>query len=326
MSRFKAAGTTEHGYFEERISAYLDGELTPRETEAVEHHLGVCPACQWELDTLRQTMQWTQELPTLTVPRVFTIPVPAEPDRSARRRWNFLPVLQGATALIAVLLVFAVAGDFIFGGMPAGRAPDTAYEEAASISVAATQAVEKVVEEPAAEPEMMLAETVIETVVETVVLEGEVAVSPTEAPLALDLSPTALPAAAEASAPEATAELLGTENAWRGVEGEATEEGIAAESDAGATPVEEGAVAGGGEPTLAMPAPSSPISATEPSTVASQLALAPEVERDDEAAEAAPLRKSGINWLRILEYSLGGVLVLLVAATIFFTVERRRSQ
>ena len=312
MSWFKAARTTEHRYFEERLSAYLDSELTPGEIGAVEHHLETCSECQWELDTLRQTTQWTRELPTLTVPRVFTIPVPAEPERSVRRRWSFLPVLQGATALIAVMLVFAVAGDLMFGGMPAGRAPDIAYEqEVASSGVEATQVVEKAVEEPAAEPEVMPAETVIETVV----VEVEVEVAPTEAPLA-----------AEVMAPAASPPPPGAEDAWRGVEGEAAEEEAVAESDTGATPMEGEGIAGGGEPLMALSAPSSPLSATEPITVVSELALAPEIERDEVATEAAAPSEPGINWLRVLEYSLGGTLLLLAAATIVFTIERRRSQ
>jgi anti-sigma factor RsiW len=142
MSWFKSARTTEHGYFEERISAYLDGELTPQEYKAVEHHLETCPECQWELETLRQTTQWARELPTLAVPRVFTVPVAAEPERVARRRWNLLPVLQGATALIAVLLVFAVGGDLLLNNAPVGRAPDAAYQQqVASIEMEATEMV-----------------------------------------------------------------------------------------------------------------------------------------------------------------------------------------
>jgi hypothetical protein len=300
MSRFKSAGTTEHGYFEERLSAYLDGELTPGEVEAVEQHLEACPACQWNLETLGQTIQWTRELPTLTVPRVFTIPVSAEPERPARRRWSFVPVLQGATALIALLLVFAVAGDLMFGDLSTGSAPDMALQqEAVSSSMEPTQVAEKAVEEPATEPPMMM---MVQTVMETVVVESEVMVTATQAHPA----------------------ELGTEDAWRGVEGEVGEEGPAPESDTGL--VEEEPVAGGGEPTLALPAPSTLLSVTEPSTIAAQLALAPEVERDQAEPEAATSSEAGIDWLRVIEYALGGMLVLLIAATIFLTIERRRAR
>jgi len=324
MSWFKSARTTEHGYFEERISAYLDGELTPQEYEAVEHHLETCPECQWELETLRQTTQWARELPKLTVPRVFTIPVAAEPERVARRRWNFLPVLQGATALIAVLLVFAVGGDLLLNNAPVGRAPDAAYQqEVASIEMEATKIVEKAVEEPAAEPEMM----VVETVVETVEVEGEAMATQTQEPLALGMAPTEAPAAAESMAPAATPQAPGTEDAWRGIEGgEVSEEVRPPEADAELPLLEEEAMAGGGEPTLALPEPSSLLSMTEPSTVGEQLAMAPEMERNETADEAAASNEPGINWLRVLEYSLGGALLLLAAVTIVFTIERRRSQ
>jgi hypothetical protein len=65
---------------------------------------------------------------------------------------------------------------------------------------------------------------------------------------------------------------------------------------------------------------------TEPSTVGEQLAMAPEMERNETADEAAASNEPGINWLRVLEYSLGGALLLLAAVTIVFTIERRRSQ
>jgi hypothetical protein len=327
MSRFKSAGTTEHGYFEERISAYLDGELTPHEHEAVEHHLETCSACQWDLETLGQAIQWTRELPTLTVPRVFTIPVPAEPERASWRRWNFLPVLQGATALIAVLLVFAVAGDLMLGRVGMVLAPDTAPQQelapsSTDVFLEVTVEVEKAVEEPAAEPapEMVVAETVV--------VESEVVVTPTEAPMALRMSPTAPLVSGEALAPVAP----GTEGAWKNGEEEARAaeapppeaSADALEADVEAVPVEEGAVAGGGEPTLSLPAPSPPISDTARTAVAAQLALAPEMERDE--ATVGTSRGLGVNWLRVVEVSLGGILVLMVAATVFFTIERRRAR
>jgi hypothetical protein len=223
-----------------------------------------------------------------------------------------------------VLLVFAVAGDLLLSNTPVGRVPDTAYQqEVASIEMEATEVVEKAVEEPAAEPEMM----VVEKVVETVEVEGEVMATQTQEPLALGMAPTEAPAAAESMAPAATLQAPGTEDAWRGLEeGEVSEEVPPPEADAELPLLEEEAVAGGGEPILTLPEPSSLLSVTEPSTVASQLAMAPEIERDEAADEGAAPNESGINWLRVLEYSLGGALILLAAVTIVFTVERRRSQ
>ncbi len=327
MSRSKSAGTTDHGFFEERLSAYLDGELTPGEHQSMEHHLETCSACQWDLETLEQTVQWTRDLPTLTVPRVFTIPVPPEPARSPRRRWNFLPVLQGATALIAVLLVFAVAGDLVLDPMGGSQAPNATYQrELASSDMEATQVVEKVVEAPAAmEPELA------ETVVETVVLESEMVVTQTEAPMALRVSPTEPVVGGEGLAPAATPRAPVAESAWKSGE-EAEEEVKESVADAAtpepeaAVPPAEDAIAGGGEPTLTLPVPSPAPSIAAPTVIAfaTELALAPEAGRDEAATE--PSSGPGVNWLRVVQVSLGAVLVLLVAATIFFTIERRRAR
>ncbi|MGD8474970.1 MAG: hypothetical protein PVH59_12680, partial [Anaerolineae bacterium] len=158
---------------------------------------------------------------------------------------------------------------------------------------------------------------------ETVVVEGEAMATETQEPLALGVAPTEAPAAAESMAPAATPQALGTEDAWRGIEeGEVGEQVPPPSADAELPLLEEEAVAGGGEPTLALPEPSSLLSVTEPSTVAAQLAMAPEMGGD----EAAVPSESGINWLRVLEYFLGGALLLLAAVTISFKIERRRSQ
>ncbi|MGD8626933.1 MAG: zf-HC2 domain-containing protein [Anaerolineae bacterium] len=140
---------TEHGYFEERLSAYLDGELLPREKEAVEQHLVGCSSCRWEVETLRQTVQWTAELPAVSIPRVFTIPVQAEPV-PVRRRWRLVPALQAATALVALLLFFAVAGESILtGSLPLSAPMAGESQEAARVveTVVVEKEMEKVVQE-----------------------------------------------------------------------------------------------------------------------------------------------------------------------------------
>ena len=328
MSGNKSARTIDHGFFEERLSAYLDGELTPREHEAIEHHLETCPACQWELETLGQTIQWTRELPTLTVPRVFTVPVPVEPARSVRRRWNFLPVLQGATALIAVLLVFAVAGDLLLGSLGGSQAPDMAYQrEMASSDIEATQVVEKVLEAPAAAE----AEIEMATVLETVVVESEMVVTQTEAPMALIESPTESMVVGEGVAPAATPRAPAAAAAWESTkeaaeqDGEPPADAVSAEPEQ-AIPAAEEAVAGGGEPALTVPAPSPLPAVTAPTemAVATELAMAPATGRDEAATE--PSIVPDVNWLRVVEVLLGAALFLLVFVTVFLTIERRKAQ
>lgn len=146
----KNDGKTEHLWVEERLSAYLDDELSAKERTAVEHHLARCQDCQWNLRTLRQTVRLTQELPTVPVPRVFTIPAPAQEPVRARQRsrgrqrgWG-LGLLQGATALVALLLVFAVAGDFMLTGLVPGRsAAPIVMKEQEVVDSAATQVAEE---------------------------------------------------------------------------------------------------------------------------------------------------------------------------------------
>jgi hypothetical protein len=109
-------------------------------------------------------------------------------------------------------------------------------------------------------------------------------------------------------------------------DGEPVADAIATVADAAAPPAAEEAVAGGGVPTLTFPVPSPLRSVIAPTAVAvaTQLALVPATGRD-EAATGTP-SGPGINWLRVVEVSLGGALVLLVAATVFFTIERRRAR
>ncbi len=132
--------TIEHRYVEERLSAYLDGRLSSQEQRVVEHHLARCPACRWNLRTLRQTVQWTRELPTVPVPRAFTLPVAPRARAVPRPRRSWLPVLQGATALVALLLVVVVAGDLLLLGLlPASAPRPVAMPEQPAAAVQVTQ-------------------------------------------------------------------------------------------------------------------------------------------------------------------------------------------
>ncbi|HFD39179.1 MAG TPA: hypothetical protein ENJ31_04940 [Anaerolineae bacterium] len=120
---WKRGETKEHRYVETRLSAYLDDELSPQERERVDRHLAVCADCRWNLDTLRRTVQWTRELPSVPVPRVFTLPASVQPARQRRRGWGLAPVLQGATALVALMLILVVAGDALLFSSLQGAAP-----------------------------------------------------------------------------------------------------------------------------------------------------------------------------------------------------------
>jgi anti-sigma factor RsiW len=47
----------EHRWTQQRLSSYLDGELTRPDRERVEAHTGICPQCRRVLATLRRTLE-----------------------------------------------------------------------------------------------------------------------------------------------------------------------------------------------------------------------------------------------------------------------------
>ena len=322
----KPDNKTEHGYFEERLSAYLDGELAPQELDAVERHVATCQACQWDLDTLRQTVEWMRELPTVSIPRVFTIPVPAQPERAPQRRWRWVPALQAATALVALLLVFAVSGDFLLGGFRSGYAPETMLmQEAPAATVEATVVVEvvKEVEVPAAEAESVVEKVVVETVEVEMEMPASMATPPPQATPAPAPAEPILEEATEAAAavPEGEEDALAAK--------EVGEEAPPAEPPAGETARAAAPVpAAGGGPT---PAETATVSPPEVAAFAGPTAIAEGQEQEDLMAleqgvgTARAAREPGFNWLRVAEIVLAVAFLFLLAATIFVTVQRHRA-
>jgi anti-sigma factor RsiW len=129
------AKKSEHQWVGESLSAYIDGELTPRERTRVEQHLKECPACAEDLRTLRQTVALLKELPVIPAPRSFAVR-----PRVARVRPAVAPsawgygLLKGATAIAALLFVLLIGGDLAlhtFGGTTVSWAPAAPAPEAA---------------------------------------------------------------------------------------------------------------------------------------------------------------------------------------------------
>ncbi len=107
----------------ERLSAYLDGQVTPQERREVESHLRTCHQCAWELESLRHTVSLLRQVRQVAVPRPLTLrEMDVRPARVPQRAW-LLPYLQGATALVSLLLVVLVVGDLFLGlgGVPRAR-------------------------------------------------------------------------------------------------------------------------------------------------------------------------------------------------------------
>jgi hypothetical protein len=340
----KSAKKTEHEYVEEQLSAYIDGELSAQERDKVERHLATCEDCRWNLDTLRQTVQWTAELPTVPVPRVFTIPVPAEPERAPRWRWS-LPVLQGATALAALLLVFAFAGDFMLSAVLPGAAPEPArFMEQAVDDVAVTEAAaEKVVETVVVEKEVEAVGEAPAAPTEEAVPEAEKAAlepSPVPAPaevevtkeveLEVEVTSTATDEASAMGAAGFESPPPGAQDVVTETEGAeearvAPPEATLTEAAYAATDVQPTATM---LPTATPTTPPPPPAPTELPTLAEPTALAELPQRAVAPIERAP---AGETWrepvdagLDVAKVVLMVVFILLATSTAAVMVRRRR--
>lgn len=112
--------TAGHRYALQRLSSYIDGQLSEQERERVQVHLRACPDCREQLRILRWTKDLSRQMPVMPVPRSFIIREADLEARPAAAGWpRLLPSLAGlqtAAAIVAVLLVLVVAGDLWMGG------------------------------------------------------------------------------------------------------------------------------------------------------------------------------------------------------------------
>lgn len=125
---------------EDLVAAYVDGDVTTEERQRVEAAMAASEQVAWEVNTLRQTVQLLQDMPSAPLPRSFTLtedqvadvlqerrslakvepPPPRQVDVSADTVWQrFLRFLNGgdlalrnAAALAAVLLLLVFVAEF----------------------------------------------------------------------------------------------------------------------------------------------------------------------------------------------------------------------
>ncbi len=311
----KRDARAEHRYVEERLSAYLDGELSSRDRAVVDRHLARCQHCRWNLKTLRQTIQWTRSLPSVPVPRAFTIPVQSKPVPVPRWRWS-MPLLQGATALVAVLFFLAVAGNaYLARPAPASQPPaEVAVEEArADARVPEVTAEEEMLieAEPLAEAETEVSDAAAAPPVS--VVEEQVAEYQAEKPAAVPPSGTGgVETRALEAGEDLNVEAAETEPEVAAAEGEAEQE-VTSEKPAPGPPTEE--LSPTQEPSAPVP------------TVVAEVSMAeaePAVDKVSETASGAAQERK-LAWLSIAEIALGLAFVLLGTITIFLMVRRIRA-
>jgi hypothetical protein len=199
----------------ERLSAYIDGELSPPETAELEARLAREPELRSELLELRSVVKATRSIPPRRLPRSFTL----TPETAGVQKGFRLPVLQLASAISAVAFVILFSFDLIGSSMSAQRAASHVRE---------VQALEA----PAEEPSALAARSAEEATEEPPLGAGEAppaAMLEQEAPTegeaeaeagALKYAGTPLPTAGEETRAEAADEALAASTATAAQNGE----------------------------------------------------------------------------------------------------------
>jgi len=159
----------------DRLSAYLDNQLSPAEKAGLEARLAGEPGLRSALTDLRVTVRLLRALPTVKPPRSFTLTAAQAEAVRRPRGLRLFPALRLATAFAAVALIFVLVVDWSSSRGSLASAP----REVQSFAVESTTAPT-----PAAQQEMDVA--------------------PTEAPVGLSAEATSA-TASKAATVEATA-------------------------------------------------------------------------------------------------------------------------
>lgn len=150
----------------EDLSAYLDGELTPRERSRLESRLEARAELRAALEELRRTRMVLRSYPRVRAPRNFTLTPQMAGIRTDRRpTLQLFPVMRLTAVLASLLFVFIVLGDFLW----------------LSQRMAMPRSMEEVAPSIAQELGDTVSEDVAEAPVEKAIPEGEL-----EMPLALE--------------------------------------------------------------------------------------------------------------------------------------------
>lgn len=128
---------------DDRLSAYLDGELDDVERAAVDEHVATCPACRAELDGERAVRSLLRALPPVDPPpgfyeRLLAVGFDVGPSaRSHRRRFGWANVAATAAAWVAFM---GIAGSGTVTPSPVAAADVIGTTAAQAMSLAAPPA------------------------------------------------------------------------------------------------------------------------------------------------------------------------------------------
>jgi hypothetical protein len=205
---------------QEALSAYLDNAVAPAERQRIERLLAQDARLRAEVQALRVLKQQLAEMPRRRVPRNFTLD-PAIYRRPQRQPLlKLYPVLQGATALAALIFILVLGLGFFQGQFSGGLSSAVPAETTQVLTEAtaeeqvvrespAIEAAEEPAEEAAAEEATILEEPAAEPTAEAA---GEVELLQ-QAPVTGTFETEALPTViAPESVPDtASAETVGSE-------------------------------------------------------------------------------------------------------------------
>ncbi len=97
----------------ELLSAYIDDALAQSERAALESRLRTDARLQRELDSLRQTVQLINQLPTLRAPRDFTLDESMVGVSPTRNTIRIFPAAFSALSAAAAVILFMFGGYFL---------------------------------------------------------------------------------------------------------------------------------------------------------------------------------------------------------------------
>lgn len=132
----------------ELLSAYVDGEVTAEEAREVEELLETSEDARRELAELQATVDLVRGLPELELPRPFALD--AAPEKRWTLWWPSVRTTGLATSVAAMLLVGLVAGDMLnvleqarFGADDSEAMQDSAFDESAFAAAPAAAAAQE---------------------------------------------------------------------------------------------------------------------------------------------------------------------------------------
>jgi Predicted transmembrane transcriptional regulator (anti-sigma factor) len=110
------------------FSAYFDGELSPEEKAAVDHHLSTCIQCRTSLERFRRTLGALGSLKRTAAPHSFLADIRQQINRRSRgrffgRRWLLfgrIPFEWLSLAMIVAMLVYYIV---VLQSSPTGVKP-----------------------------------------------------------------------------------------------------------------------------------------------------------------------------------------------------------